>query len=250
MKRIIQTLATVIGLCLSTSASAQTDASFLVPNPQTARWSYVLTDETGKHVATEYHSIASLDGDGINGKMKIRVKEVSTSSPSDTLESFIYFSCKNGEYMADMTAFFEEEIIGMANTRIAEEVTELTEEERQEAMEKIRSELKVSGEMRGIPRYPTVGQLPDYSFQFKLSIFNLKVSGEKRKIVGTEKIVTDAGTFDCFILEETRVTKVMMMKEVEKVKTWYAYGIGTVKEISYDKSGKLLSTTLLNGINW
>jgi hypothetical protein len=38
------------------------------------------------------------------------------------------------------------------------------------------------------------------------------------------------------------------MKEVEKIKAWYAYGIGLVKEITYDKSGKLISTMTLNEI--
>jgi hypothetical protein len=38
------------------------------------------------------------------------------------------------------------------------------------------------------------------------------------------------------------------MKEVEKIKAWYAYGIGLVKEITYDKSGKLISTMTLNAI--
>jgi hypothetical protein len=69
-------------------------------------------------------------------------------------------------------------------------------------------------------------------------------------IVGTERIQTEAGSFDCFILEETLTTKVMMVKDVEKIKSWYAYGIGLVKEITYDKNGKLISSIILNKINW
>jgi hypothetical protein len=40
----------------------------------------------------------------------------------------------------------------------------------------------------------------------------------------------------------------MMMKDVEKIKSWYAYGIGLVKEVTYDKHGKLISTMILNEI--
>ena len=76
----------------------------------------------------------------------------------------------------------------------------------------------------------------------------MNVSGEDRRIVGTERIETKAGSFDCFIMEETITTKSMMMKEVEKIKSWYAYGIGLVKEITYDKNGKLVSTMILNEI--
>ena len=50
--------------------------------------------------------------------------------------------------------------------------------------------------------------------------------------------------------ETNRKTEIMLMKEVEKVKTWYAYGIGMVKEGTYDKKGKLLSTMVLDSINW
>lgn len=40
------------------------------------------------------------------------------------------------------------------------------------------------------------------------------------------------------------------MKDVEKIKSWFAYGIGMVKEITYDKHGKLISTITLNKVNW
>ena len=50
--------------------------------------------------------------------------------------------------------------------------------------------------------------------------------------------------------EETVTTKAMMQKDVEKTVSWYAYGVGLVKENTYDKKGKLVSTTLLNSINW
>ena len=42
----------------------------------------------------------------------------------------------------------------------------------------------------------------------------------------------------------------MMMKDVEKIKSWYAYGVGLVKEMTYDANGKLTSTIILNEVNW
>ena len=77
----------------------------------------------------------------------------------------------------------------------------------------------------------------------------MKVNGREWKIVGRENIQTEAGLFDCFIMEETITTKAMMMKDIEKIKSWYAYGIGLVKEITYDKNGKLISTMTLNEVN-
>ena len=132
---------------------------------------------------------------------------------------------------------------------INEKYQDFSEEKKMELVEKTKAEFfKTSGETRGIPRNPKVGKLPDYDFHIKINIISMKVRGEDRRIVGTESIQTKAGLFDCYILEETVTIKFMMMKNVEKVKSWYAYGIGLVKEITYDKNGKLLSTMILTEI--
>jgi GNAT superfamily N-acetyltransferase len=132
---------------------------------------------------------------------------------------------------------------------VKEKYPDLPEEKKKEVYEKTKAQImNISGEARGIPRYPVVGKLPDYEFHGKFSILSMKFIGKERRIVGTETIQTEAGSFDCVILEETITTKVFLMKEVEKIKAWYAYGIGLVKEITYDKSGKLISTMTLNAI--
>lgn len=51
-------------------------------------------------------------------------------------------------------------------------------------------------------------------------------------------------------MEETITTKAMLQKDVEKTVSWYVYGIGLVKEMTYDKKGKLTSSTTLNWKNW
>ena len=143
------------------------------------------------------------------------------------------------------------DLTNLGNNNTPEQIAETQEEKKEEALEKVKAELfKLSGETRGIPRYPKVGKLPDYEFHCKVNIIGIKVLGTDRRIVGKESIQTNAGTFDCFILEETITIKSMMMKDVERIKSWYAYGIGMVKEITYDKNGNLISTMVLNEINW
>lgn len=236
--------------------SAQTPSHFpddvyLVPNPQTARWSYTETDGNGKQTATIYQSVESMEGDAVNGNIKLRVEKVPVTSPADTIKSFIFYRFKEGEYMVDMNAVFEGDVLAsLAAAAIQKEESDISEEEMKEAFDKMKSQFRISGEIRGIPRYPKVGTLPHYEFQFKFSIMNMKVLGEERRIIGTERIQTEAGSFDCFIMEETVTTKAMMMKEVEKTKAWYAYGIGMVKEITFDKNDKVVSTMTLNAINW
>jgi hypothetical protein len=251
MKQIFAIIVSIVCLSLSNVINAQNktqDAVYLVPNPQTARWSYIETDNTGKQIATVYNSIEYFHGDAVNGSMKVRVEEVPVTAPKDTIKSFMFYRFKDGELMADTGAMLSADFFGDS---IKESYPDLTEEQVMEVLEEIKSRFaKVSGEIRGIPRYPKTGKLPDYEFQFKFTIMNMKVIGEERRIVGTEKIQTKAGLYDCFIMEETISTKALMMKDTEKIKSWYAYGIGLVKEITYDKNGKLISTMILNEVNW
>ena len=249
MKRILLIFTAAIGLCFANSAKAQTTETFLVPDPQTAEWSYIETNSSGQHVATYYHSVESMAGDGINGLLKIKIKEVSPSTPSDTLTSSGYFRFRDGEYMADISASFEEDALADAINQLAAN-GEYTEADVKKATKAVKDEMKISGEIRGVPQYPTVGKLPDYDFQFKIFIVNMKVLGRDRKIVGTEKVETEAGTYDCFVMEETITTKALLMKDVIKVKSWCAYGVGLVKEVNYDKNGKVTSTVILNSTNW
>lgn len=261
MKRIFAIFISSICLSLCHEANAQTetytqDAVYLVPNPRTARWSYVETDSNGQERATIYYSVDSIEGDAVNGNIKLRVEEVPVASPKDTTKSFDFYRFKNGELMADVYAGFEYNVFdgkleSLVSKTTQEKYPDLPEGQKKVVIEEVRSELfKISGEIRGIPRYPKVGKLSDYDYHFKFSIMSIRVTGQERRIAGKEKIQTEAGLFDCYILEETRSTKVMIMKDVEKIKSWYAYGIGLVKEITYDKNGKLLSTMILNEVNW
>jgi hypothetical protein len=255
MKRIFEILVSTVFLSICHEANAQKDV-FLVSDPQNAQWSYIETDSKGKHVLTIYYSIDSIEGNGVNGKIKMSLVEVPVASPKDTIKEFMFYRFKDGEFMVDLTAgleynMFEGELDNLVHNTIMEKYPDLSEEQKKDLLEKTKAEfVKTSGEIRGIPRYPKVGKLPDYEFHSKVSIMSMNVSGEDRRIVGTERILTNAGSFDCFILEETITTKSMMMKDVEKIKSWYAYGIGLVKEITYDKNGKLISTMILNEVNW
>ena len=258
MKRIFTFVISVLFLSIGYKAEAQTqDAVFLVPNPKTAKWSYIETDNNGKQIATIYYSVESINGNGVNGNLKLLVEEVPVAAPKDAIKSFNFYSFKDGEFMPDVMAGFEDNMFGndrldsLVIKTVKEKYPELPEEKIKERYEEIKAHLmNVSGEIRGIPRYPKVGKLPDYEFSCKISIMGMKVLGQDRKIVGTEKIQTEAGVFDCFIMEETITTKAMMMKDVEKIQSWYAYGIGLVKEITYDKNGKLISTMILSEVNW
>ena len=65
------------------------------------------------------------------------------------------------------------------------------------------------------------------------------------KVVGREQLTTPAGTFDCYIVEQTYTAKMAFIKAKGSQKVWYARGIGTVKTETYDKRGKLSTQQIL-----
>ena len=252
MKRIIHIMTCAIAFVLSWGMNAYAqDKVFFVPDPETARWSYLEMDGNGATTATMVYYVDSMTGDAVNGSAKVKFESAGKQSSEETAANFIYYKFKDGEFMIDMNAFFEEDVLGeLIDAAAGVEGNGATEEDKQKAIEEIRKLIEISGEVRGIPRYPVIGSLPDYEFVFKLSFVTMTVKGTERKISGKEQLTTPAGTFDCFIMEETVTTKAMMQKEVEKTVSWYAYGVGLVKENTYDKKGRLVSTTILNSINW
>ena len=202
MKRIFEILVSIVCLSICYESNAQNDV-YLVSDPQNARWSYIETDSNGKHILTTYYSIDSIEGDGVNGSIRMSLEEVEAASPKDTIKDFMFYRFKDGEFMVDVSAgieynIFEDKLDSIVCNTIKEKYPDLTEEQKKEVLEKTKSEfIKTSGEIRGIPRYPKVGKLPDYEFTYKVSIMGIKVRGQERRIVGTERIQTKAGAFDC-----------------------------------------------------
>ena len=248
MKRILNLMTFVIAFVLSWGMNAYAqDKVFFAPDPETARWSYLEMDGNGVTTTTMVYYVDSMTGDAVNGSAKVKFESTGKQTSEETMGSFIYYKFKDGEFTIDMNAFFEADVLGeLIDAAAGAEDIGASEEDKKKAIEEVKKLIEV----RGIPRYPVIGALPDYEFVFKFSFVSMSVKGTERKISGKEKLTTPAGTFDCFIMEETVTTKAMMQKEVEKTVSWYAYGVGLVKENTYDKKGKLVSTTLLNSINW
>lgn len=233
--------------CLSVLAQEKV---FFVADPENARWSYEEMDGDGNTVATVYHSVETMKGDAVNGSVKLRIEKVKASAPADTLKSYIFYRFKDGEYMVDMNAIFEDDVLeSILKASIEDMKADVSEEKKEAAINEMKSKFSFSGEVRGIPRYPKIGPLPDYEFLFKFSVISVRISGEYRKITGKETLHTPAGDFDCFVMEETITSKAMMQKDVEKIVSWYAYGIGLVKQLTYDKKGELQSATFLDSIS-
>lgn len=65
------------------------------------------------------------------------------------------------------------------------------------------------------------------------------------KCVGREEVTTTAGTFDCYVVEQAYSAKLGPIKTTGTTKTYYARGVGMVKQVSLDKRGKVASENVL-----
>lgn len=80
-----------------------------------------------------------------------------------------------------------------------------------------------------------------------IKMFTLDFKILDRKVDAFEKLTTNAGTFDC--MKITSHTEMHMMITVKTTTVeWYAKDVGVVKSEVYSKSGKLMSSTILESV--
>ena len=246
MKKLILILVTV---CCSSVLVAQ-NHTFFPPQPENARWTYLKWDADGNLQERNFYAVESMTGDAVNGKAVVNVEIVSVASPTDTLKTKLFYRFEQGECILDMGTIFESEAFGKITKDSMKDAGEYSQEELDESLRQVKEKMKFTGEVRGVPQYPEVGKLPDYEFRMKLMFVSMTIKGNQRKITGQELVQTPAGDFNCFVLSENITTKAMMQRELQETTSWYAYGIGLVKQMVYNDKGDLESVTLLETINW
>lgn len=98
------------------------------------------------------------------------------------------------------------------------------------------------GDASNVPSELKVGAtIPDGKIKVQIGKISATITTVNRQVVDHKEITVPAGTFDCWLIREEQQTKTLGTK-VEKVETWYARGIGCVKQSVYDKKGRLQHT--------
>lgn len=96
-----------------------------------------------------------------------------------------------------------------------------------------------SGDASSIPTSLKVGmKIPDGHLEIKAGAVTATIITSERTVADYKKITVKAGTFDAYLIKEKQTTKSMVNKE-EIVESWYAKGIGCIKQEVYNKKGKL-----------
>jgi hypothetical protein len=115
--------------------------------------------------------------------------------------------------------------------------------------------VEISGDLIQYTNEMTAGQkLPDASIVVSSKIENglnlFKVTNDltNRKVIGFEKIITPAGTFDCVKITYEAKLKMLLTKTVTVVE-YLAKGKGVVRSESYNKKGELIGYTELTQWN-
>ncbi|MCK0161699.1 hypothetical protein [Allomuricauda sp. F6463D] len=116
-------------------------------------------------------------------------------------------------------------------------------------------EMDISGTDVELPNNLTVGQeLPDANMMVKMKMggainMNTNIETINRKVEKKENVTTPAGTFDCYVIYTETRTKMMMTNQTFPSRAWLAEGVGMVKQESYNKKGKLISSMMLSEFN-
>ena len=87
--------------------------------------------------------------------------------------------------------------------------------------------------------------LPDLSFSVSVAGIRYSVRVCERKVLRTETISTDAGSFDCLVISERKSEKAPGYRRETTALTWYAAGIGMVRHDTYDKHLRLETSEVL-----
>ena len=162
----------------------------------------------------------------VNEELEYQIKTTKVKLP---------ISFEEGEVIVDLGKIIQESMNQM-----------LSEEEDGEEMKEMLGEIEVTGEAKGIPADIKVGdKLPDYELVIDMGIVATKIKAYDRKVVAQETITTEAGTFDCFVIEITQSVRAFLSNEKSYSRGWYSRGLGVIKEEVLDKKGRVLQTKTL-----
>jgi len=86
----------------------------------------------------------------------------------------------------------------------------------------------------------TVGEeLPDSQIFSKLGIFNATLFISEKKVMDHKVLTIGGKDYDCWLIHEKVLTKTPFSTDTDIADTWYAEGVGCVKQTIYNAKGKL-----------
>ena len=209
----------------------QTSCSQYYPMVDGANFEYTSYDKKGSEEGKINYKVTNVNGSGDNVSatmvMDIADKKGNTYSSEYTI------TCDGDAVKVDFKSLMNEQMLNQLGEM----------------------EMDITGTDVEWPNNLSVGQaLPDGNVNVKMKMggainMNMNVETINRKVEKKESVTTPAGTFDCYVIYSETKTKMMMSNQNSPSRVWLAEGVGMVKQESYNKSGKLMASSMLTQFN-
>ena len=218
-------------LSLAFLFSQAQDCAYIDRLDEGDKWAYKMYNGKDKLEGSMEYSVADKRTSEDTAIVKLDMTITDTKEESTQLS--YEMACLNGTFYIDM-----DRMIGPMLSQV-------------EGME-----FEVESSQMEFPSTLNVGDvLPDASINVKASmngmtIINMTVIVKDRKVSAKETITTPAGTFECYVIEQTTEVQNKMMKRATTSKEWYSPEYGMIRTESYKNNGKLESYSVLTEANF
>ncbi len=212
-------------------AMAQSSCSKYYPMVDGALLQYTSYDKKGKEEGQIDYKVTNVNGSGdhITATMVMEISD----QKGNTFSSDYDITCDGNVVRIDFKSLMNEQMLSQMGEM----------------------EMDITGTDMELPNDLSVGQeLPDSNVNVKMKMsgvmnMNMDVETINRKVEKQESVTTPAGTFDCYVIYSETRTKMMMSNQTMPSRVWLAEGVGMVKQESYNKSGKLVASSVLTQLS-
>jgi len=218
---------TLITFCLFTSISiAQSTCSKYYPFTEGAKFTYTNYNKKGKQSGEVSYKVTNVRKKGANEAMTMSAA-MKDKKGKDLMDFAYDITCDGNGISIDYNS--------LGNMGMLKQFEQM--------------ETEISGINMILPNDLSVGQkLPDAAMNMKISMgitmeVNVKITD--REIIAKESITTPAGTFDCYVMQATTKMDMMGKNMTSITKSWFAEGVGMVKQITKGEGGKMDSSSEL-----
>jgi hypothetical protein len=205
------------------------DCDFYYPETKGAELVYKNFDKKGKLTGTSTQQVTEYTKTANGATATILVKTTDDKGKNPT-EGELHVKCEGGIFYFDMQGFLNQPMKGGEGMEITMEHDNL----------QMPSKLKAGDKLKDGWIKMTMGA-------GGMVIMTMEITVTDRIVEKVETITTEAGTFECYKINQTVISKVPMKIE-SKSSQWLTKGTGVIKNESYSSDGSILSSMVLSQI--
>jgi hypothetical protein len=198
-------------------------AELFILGDENAELEYTILDKKGKEISTVYNKVILVEETRLGTIFHFESTLTDKKSPNGPLIETYAMRCYKDTLFISMKSMLP------AGT-----------------LESYRNmQIEISGNDLPYPRSVKESEtLPNATIQVEVSSGGMRMLGIKattgeRRVESKEKVTTSAGDFECFKISETTEVKVGFITTKTKTNSWFAPGVGLVKQETFDKKGRL-----------